>query len=257
MRRACLIVVLALAAPLTPAPAAAQDGWGWSIIIPSVARTDILGTHLSDMMAQQEARNAGKAPAAPAAASAPSTPAADPAKLRFTPTAEARAANFRRLVDQRRAGADAATLRQFETLLADPAFMREVEGELRKRGLRADSMADAFAIWWIQAWQTVHGQTDDPSPAAIRAVQAQAQRAMLTLPGLLDAPDAGKQAFAEGLLVQAVLMGTALEQVKGDPTQVRRLAASVRTAARAQAGLDLTAMALTDAGFTGAGVAGD
>lgn len=252
MRRVCLIVILAVAAPLIPAPAAAQDGWSWSIIIPSVARTDILGLHLSDMMARQEARNgqAGKAPAAPPAA-------AEPAKLRFTPTLEARKANFQRLVDQRRGGADAATLRQFETLLADPAFMRQVEGELAKRGLRADSMADAFAIWWIQAWQTVHGQTDDPSPAAIRAVRAQAGRAMLTLPGLLAAPDAGKQAFAEGLLVQAVLMGTALEQVKADPAQVRRLAASVRAAARSQAGLDLTAMTLTDAGFTGAGVAGD
>jgi hypothetical protein len=237
-----LAPLLALAL-LAATPATAQDVWGWSIIIPSVTGTDQLGLHLRERMQQQQA----------ARAAAPPPAAADPQALRFTPSAEARAANSRRFLAQRRAGADPATVAQLETLLGDPQLIAKIGRELGPRGLRTDSMADAYAVWWITAWQAIHGRTDDPSPAALRAVQAQAQGAMLATPTLLAAPDADKQAFAEGLLIQAAILEAATEQVKQDPAQRRGLAQAVRRSAR-QVGLDLDAMTLTDRGFVGAGV---
>lgn len=233
------LLALAAALAVTSAPAAAQDVWGWSIIIPSVARTDILGQELSRRMAQPPSTPAAQAPAAATS-------------LTYKPSAERRAANFKRFVDQRRA-ADPATARELQALLAQPDLMAQIGQEMRKRGLRPDNLADAFAIWWVQTWQTAHGQVDDPSPAAMAAVKAQAQAAFLASPSLLSASDGDKQEMAEGMLIQAAILGTALEQVKSNPAQVRALGQMARQTA-GQVGLDLDAMTLTDKGFSrGAG----
>lgn len=225
--------ILALGAPA--APAAAQDGWGWSIIVPSVTGTDQLGLHLREMRQQQS-----PAPSA-------QTRRADPSALRFVASPQRRTANFARFLDERRS-TDPATFRQLQELLARPNLMAQIDTELRRSGLRADNVADAYAVWWIQAWQTVHGLSGEPSPAAIRAVQAQSERAFLASPGLLAAGDDAKQAFAEGLLIQAMILGAATEQLKDDPAELRRLADGVRRSIRGQS-LDLGAMTLTDAGF--------
>lgn len=235
--RACVIALLIVLPAALPSPAAAQDVWGWSVIIPSVAQTDILGTMLRD-----QTRNAR--PRAPAAAPT----VANPSALRFRPSTEARKANFARFVAERRKNSDVATVRELEDLLGDAQFMANMQSALAARGLRTDSMADAYAAWWIQAWQTSRGRTDDPSAAAIRSVKSQAERAMLANAGLTTLPDAKKQAFAEGLLVQAAILAAAQEQVKADPAQSRKLAQIARASAR-QIGLDLDAMTLTDAGF--------
>ncbi len=236
MRKLPLAIAAALS--LVCSAATAQDVWGWSVIIPSVTGTDQLGQHLR----QQTERRPSATPAAPASRAQPTV-----AAVRFVSSAERRKANFARFVAQRRA-ADPAAAQQLATLLADPQFMPGVERELRVRGLQPNNMADAYAIWWIQAWQTAHGQTEDPSPAAIRAVKAQTEQAFLASPALLSIDDGAKQEFAEGLLIQAVILGSALEQVQSDPAQLRALAKVARSGAR-QVGVDLDAIALTDRGF--------
>lgn len=233
MRKLALAITAAIT--LICSPAAAQDGWGWSIIIPSVTGTDQLGQHL------REQTSRAPPPAAPRVQ--PTT-----AALRFVPSADRRKANFARFVSQRRK-VDPAAAKELETLLADPQVMPSIDRQLRARGLRSDNMADAYAAWWIQAWQTAHGQTADPSPAAIRAVKAQSEQAFLASPALLAMDDGAKQEFSEGLLLQAVILGSALEQVAKDPGQLRTLAQIARSGAR-QSGLDLDAMTLTDQGFT-------
>ncbi|RAK51465.1 hypothetical protein [Phenylobacterium deserti] len=67
MKRALVIAAAIWVAAL---PAAAQDVWGWSVIIPSVTGTDQLGTVLRN---QQSSRT-------------PPAPARAPAALRFTPS---------------------------------------------------------------------------------------------------------------------------------------------------------------------------
>ena len=252
MKRALLIALLAFAPAM---PAAAQDVFSWAMIMPSVTHTDPLSMHLDDMMVRQEARRRGVAPPATRGAAQPSrTPAASPATLRFTPTVAARKANFDRLLADRRRQGDAATTAEFAGLLSNPDLMPSIDREMRARGLSATNMADAFAIWWVQAWQTSRGDTSDPSPAALKAVKGQAEAAMLSMPALTGLPDAQKQGFAEGLLVQAAILGSAAEQVKADPAQSRKLAGIARANAR-QAGLDLDAVRLTDQGFVGPGAA--
>jgi hypothetical protein len=53
---------------------------------------------------------------------------------------------------------------------------------------------------------------------------------------------------AEACLVQAVIIGSALEQAKNDPSQLKALAGRMEENARSM-GLDLSAMDLTNSGF--------
>ena len=237
--------ILAAAIWLTALPVFAQDVWGWSIIIPSVTGTDQLGTYFHNQ--QQAGAGGAQRPASPPPASAGSAPSAG--ALRFTPSAERRKANFSGFLAERRGG-DAAALRQLEALLNDPALMPKLEAELGKLGLRPDNMADAYAVWWISAWQAAQGKSSDPSPASARAVKAQAERIFLAVPALANSDDATKQAFSEGLLVQAVLLSAATEQAEKDPTQLRAIGQIARQGAR-RFGLDLDTLTLTDAGFVG------
>ena len=226
-------LALAIVVWVTALPALAQDTWGWSVIIPSVTGTDHLGTYFHN---QGNART-----------SKPAAPPPSSASLRFTPSTERRAANFRRYLAQRQGG-DAASVKQLQALLGDPTLMPRIEAELRRFGLRPDNVADAYTVWWINAWQAAHGQTGDPSLASTQAVKVQAERAFLAAPSLALSDEATKQALAEGLLVQAVILAGVTEQVKGDPSQLRVIGDLARQSAR-RFGLDLDAVALTDAGF--------
>jgi hypothetical protein len=218
---------------------------GWNTIIPSVTGTDALGLYF-----RQEAAKKGQTSGAMATAPAPSAAPTriDASALRFTPSAERSAVNFRRFVDQRRRGTDPRAVASLEAVLADPQFTAKLSQELAKYGLVYDNLADAFAVWWMQSWQTLNGDLSDPSRAASQAVKAQAARALLASPTFAQAGDAEKQALAEELFLQAAILGASLEQVKADPAQMRRLGQSVRMSA-GQAGLDLDAMVLTEAGF--------
>ncbi|HEY8615465.1 DUF6683 family protein [Phenylobacterium sp.] len=233
--------ILALSLTLLAAAsgsARAQDVWGWSVLVPSYTQTDILGTAL---------RESTERPAASARPVAPS-PAASPANLRFAPSPERRRANFARFLAERR-GQDAASLKQAEALLARPDLMARIDAELGRYGLRADNVADAYAIWWITLWQTANGRTEDPGAKPAQAVKAQVERALLATPGLATADDAAKQAFAEGLLVQAMFLDAALQQSKADPAALRTLGAAARRNAGAT-GVLVDGVTLSDQGFT-------
>lgn len=240
---AALIAALALTAAQ---PALAQDGWGWSTIIPSVTGTDALGTYFWNERHKADAGSVSRRSAAgtPPAASLSTPPTRE--SLRFVPSTERRRASFARFLAERRG--DAATRQQLEALISDPAFMPKVGAEFAKIGLRPDNVADAYTVWWIAAWQAAHGQSRDPSPASVRAVKAQAEKVFLAVPSVTGADDATKQAFAEGLLVQAVVMSAVTEQTAGDPMGRRTIGQLARGSA-GRFGLDLDAVTLTDAGF--------
>ncbi len=124
--------------------------------------------------------------------------------------------------------------------------------ELAKFGLRTDNLADAYTVYWVEAWQAAHGRSDEGSRAQAQAVKAQAARALLATPEVARATDAQKQELADALLVQALLIGAAKNQAGGDPAKLRAVGQAVRQGAKAS-GLDLDAMTLTEDGFVPAG----
>lgn len=233
MRRFLRFLLCALGAiAIWPAAAPAQDGWGWSIIIPSVTGTDTLGLALRRTIEEQPA---GAAPSIAAAG------------FRYTPSPERRAANLARFVARSRAtdpqGAD-----NLARVFASTDIIEQLRPPLAAVGLRIDDVADAYAAWWINAWQASRGVDGDVSRAMALAVRGQAAQAMAASGMLRGAGDAAKQEMAESLLIQSALVADALQQSQGNPELGRKVAAAVSQGARGM-NIDLAGMTLTETGF--------
>lgn len=171
--------------------------------------------------------------------------------LRYQPSASRRQANYARfLANARRVDpAGAATLAA--DLRSDP--LAKATPLLASVGLDIRNVADAYATYWVEAWNAAHQQsTAQASPAQVRAVKIQAAQAVLATPGIAGTSDADKQQFAEALWLQALGLNAARDQAQGNPAQLRAIAAAVRQSA-AQMDLDLDSMTLTEEGFVDSG----
>jgi hypothetical protein len=138
-------------------------------------------------------------------------------------------------------------------LFASTDVIGQIGAQISPYGLRTDNVADAYTVYWINAWEAAHGivgNTETRSRA--QAVKAQATSAMLGSSEMANATDAQKQEFAEALLVQAAMISAHMAHAAGNPAQLAAVAKAVRQGAKAS-GLDLDAMLLTDQGFRPAG----
>lgn len=172
------------------------------------------------------------------------------ARLTYSPSQERRLANYRRFIERSRE-ADPSGAGGLEQLLRnDP--VSQMDGELKKYGLRTTDVADAYAVYWTEAWLAAQGRSEEGTRARAQAVRAQAASALLATPEFAQASDAQKQEFAEALLVQALLISVAKHQSQGNPDQLRAIGTAVRNGALAT-GIDLDSMILTEAGFVARG----
>ena len=194
-------------------------------------------------LVQQERRKAdGRA--APSSAPLSPVPASE---LRFAPSTERRRANLAAFVHKARA-VDPTGAQQLATLFASGDIIARMEPELAKVGLHTNNLADAYALWWINCWSAVHGDTSTQSRTAIDAVKAQAARALIAGGKTAGTSDTLKQQFAEAMLVQALLLDGALQQAKGDAKQLQLLSTAANKGAL-EMGLDMRTMRLTPRGF--------
>jgi hypothetical protein len=115
-------------------------------------------------------------------------------------------------------------------------------------GMRANNVADAYAVWWVSAWMGAQGRSDDATQGQMAMVKRQAANALASTPEFASATDAGKQELAEALLVQAALIGDTVDTYQSDPAMLAKTRAAIKQGAQAM-GLDLTTMTLTDEGF--------
>lgn len=171
------------------------------------------------------------------------------AALTFRPSMERRQRNFAQFVEKSRA-ADPAHADELRAFLSQDVigFVRK---EVAPLGLRTDNVADAVAIYVEEAWQAANAKVLPPSRARSQAVRAQMVRAIGGNPAFASADDATKQEMAEAMMVQAVMASNAIKMAvqKGDRSEIAAVQAAVRKGARASLGIDLRAMALTDAGL--------
>lgn len=235
---------LALAvALLGAAPARAQvvDGWGWTIITPSIARTDILGRHLSELRQRQgivEQPTPDTVPDAP-----PRAAPVPVSAFAYTPSLTIRKASFDAMLARARKG-DPAGARSLDQLMAQGDLIARMGPLLAPAGLRTDNLADAYALWWIVMWNASHGKSGDPDAKICTAVRDQV---VALLPGQAKLGDADKQRLAEGLLLQALLVEAAVDQAR-TPEAKAQVAALVRRTV-APMGMDFSTMTLTGKGF--------
>ena len=168
-------------------------------------------------------------------------------KLGYTPSPARRRANMARFVSKLRSG-DPQGAAALEQLTASTDFIETIGAELARYGLRVDDVADAYAVWWVAAWNGWAGDTSDPTREQLSAVRAQAARAVSATPGFAIANEATRQEMAESLLVQAALIEAATDQLKIDPATKPQLRQAMDQAGRSM-GLDFTTMRLAKSGF--------
>ncbi|HEY4202891.1 MAG TPA: DUF6683 family protein [Devosiaceae bacterium] len=230
-----LLVVMAAALPLS---VQAQDfGWSngfWSTTLPATTGTDTLGLALHDRL-----QSGAEDPVA--------SPSFADTDLHYTPSHERRMANYANFVAKSRQ-ANPQSADTLATVFASQDVVEAMAPFLDAVGLRIDNVADAYAAWWINAWMVSRGLDDDVSRDMAIAVRDQAADAIASSGILRGASEAAKQEMADNLLVQAALLAAAMEQSKGDPAQLRQIAAAASRGARGM-DLDLAAMDLTEQGF--------
>ena len=242
-----LVFVIALAAGSASAQTLMMPSWNGAAL-----GNQMYQSRINDMVMENLRR--GRAPKEREVQSSldttSSATATQSAQLDFTPSMQRRQANYASFVERSRKVDPAGAAGLATNLKLDPIAM--AEPELAKVGLRVDNVADAYAVYWVEAWQAVHGVSGASSRPTAQAVRDQAARAIGATPEFASATAAQKQEFAESYLVQAVLVGAAKEQAGDDPAKLAQVSAAVEKGARA-AGLDLRAMTLTDEGFRPAG----
>ncbi len=185
-------------------------------------------------------------PADKQAAPAPN-PAPDPAKFKYVPSPERRKKNLAQFVAKSRA-ADPQGAASLEALFAQGDIIERLRPELAKHGLDVNNVADAYVLWWINAWQASRGINDDVSPLTVVAVRKQVMASLTGTTGFGAADDATKQEMAESLIIQSILLSAAVDQSKGKPDQMKAVQSAATQGARGM-GLDLSAMNLTEGGF--------
>ncbi len=135
-----------------------------------------------------------------------------------------------------------------EKLFAATDIIGIIGEAMAKVGLDKNNAADAFAVYWVNAWQAANGRTDLLSAETFKAVAAQAARGLLQSAELAGANDAQKQEMAEALMLQAALIESSMEVAGSDRIQQQAVAKAVLTGAAAS-GLNLDIMTLTEDGF--------
>ena len=174
------------------------------------------------------------------------TEKAQSAQLDFTPSMQRRQANYASFVERSRKVDPAGAAGLAANLKLDPIAL--MKPQLAQVGLRTDNLADAYAAYWIEAWEAVHGVTGQTSREKADAVSRQSANAILATPAIAAATPAQKQELAEAMLVQAMLVAAAREQANGDEAKLAEIGRAVGKGASAS-GLDLRAMTLTEDGF--------
>jgi hypothetical protein len=178
------------------------------------------------------------------------SPASIPS-LNYTPQKSRTRANLQNFVEKTRA-VDPSGAAQMEQEFASGDFMAQIGDIMSSVGLSKNNVADAYALYWVNAWQVAHGDSSTPSAEMMQAVAAQAARGLSQSPEFAAANEAQKQEMAEALMVQGVMIASAFEQARGDRKMLRAIGQAVAKGASAS-GLELDTMTLTEEGFVEGG----
>ncbi len=131
---------------------------------------------------------------------------------------------------------------------AQPTLFDDLRRALQPHGLDTYNVADAYALWWINAWLVANKRDEDPDQGTIAMVKHQVRNAFAATPDFVKTTDAQRQEYAEALLLQGTMLSSAFEQWKDDPAMLDQVAKAARQGASAS-DLDLSLMTLTANGF--------
>lgn len=184
-----------------------------------------------------------------APADAPAAAAPADAAFRFRPSLEQRQRMFARFIAKSRAADPASGAEMAKFLEGD--VVATVGKMIEPIGLRTDNIADAVALYVMEAWEISNDQVMAPDRARAQAVRQQMVRVIGAAPVITRASDADKQDFAEDMIIQAAMLSSAYATAKqtGDAAQVRAVSDAADKGARNALGMNLRTLAMTPAGL--------
>jgi hypothetical protein len=253
------IIAGCLIGTLFPFSAFAQSeyGGGWAVpsldtsisITNEIINREITSKIVRDEIAAKERRVSNRLTANDERRSqiSPAVKSLNPQSLNFRPSLVLRKRNLTEFISKTRADNPEGAA-QMEKLFASVDVIGTVAKGIAPYGLRTDNLADAYAVYWANAWLGSRGRSDNFEKTQILAVRSQAVSALLATPAVASASNEQKQEMAEALLVQAALIGSAVTGAKSDPALMAKVKASIAQGAKAM-GLDLYTMTLTPNGF--------
>jgi hypothetical protein len=222
--------------------------------LPSVALADMAMTIAPDfamaaMMRQVRDTNDTSVPAnSPSRTNSSVVQSLTPSQLSYKLSATRTRTNLAKFVEKSRA-TDPTGAAKMQQLFASTDIIGMIDQRMQQTyGMRANNVADAYAVWWVSAWMGTKGRSDDATPGQMAMVKRQATNALASTPQFASATDAGKQELSEAMLVQAALIGDTIDTYKSDPAMLAKTRAAIAKGAR-EMGLDLNSMKLTDEGF--------
>ncbi len=167
--------------------------------------------------------------------------------LNFISSVAIRRNNYARLVEEIRI-TDPAAAQKLERLFATTDVVDRIGKAMATKGLKPNNVADAYAIYWTNAWLNLNDRREDLPDKQMMAVRTQSANALLATPQFRSLTNAQKQEIAESMLVRVVLISAAIDSAKSDPSQLANVKIAIAKGAK-EFGLDLDRMTLTSQGF--------
>jgi hypothetical protein len=167
--------------------------------------------------------------------------------LRFNSSIIRRKQNFAQFIAKTKPN-NPEGAQQMERIFSSSDVIAAIAKGISSFGLRVDNVADAYTVYWTNAWLGSRGRSDTLTQQQISSVRTQAARALLSIPAFVSASDTQKQQMAEAMLVQAALIEAYIGNAKSDPALMTKVKAAIVQGAKGM-GLDLYKMTLTPDGF--------
>ncbi len=165
----------------------------------------------------------------------------------YVPSKSLRKKNLANFVNKIRAQ-DPASAAKIEQIFASTDIIDQIGSVIQGIGLNKNNAADAFAVYWVSAWQAVNGDTSTKNSETYQAVATQSARGLSRSPEFNKSTDAQKQEMAESMMVQTAMIDANMEEAAGDPAKLKAISKAV-TQGAAASGLELDKMTLTEKGF--------
>lgn len=146
-------------------------------------------------------------------------------------------------------GQDAARRAELEKAFAGDAVLKEFDRVMAENGYSSRNIADDMAVLLLVSWETFSGSS--ASKAQIQGIRRQVLGIFLGAPALRGMGNADRQDMAERIAYHVVL-GTIARKAalqSGDPAQLKQVRESAAARVRAQLGIDLSQLRLTEQGF--------
>jgi hypothetical protein len=239
-------MVLIVAVSMGATPSHAQMWFDTAAVMQPVVLNPCPGGRCPDLSVNAGTHDDGNAGSP---SPGPTSTGASGVNLTYSTSAERRRANLASFVAKTRAG-NPASADQMERLFASTDVIEQIGAAVSPYGYSVTDVGDAYACWWMMAWEGAQGSNRTPPPHEMKAVQSQAHRALAADPNIARASDARKQVMAEALWIQAAMIDSMVDLAKEQPELMPKLRQAIRKGAKAS-GVDLDAMQLTPTGFVG------